>query len=108
MVVAETDGDLVGTATVVYLGDAAILRAVAVRDALRGAGVGTLVVAAAARAASAHGARLLVAFTETAEPFFVHLGFRKVGRHALPEDVRASEQATGECSTATPLAFDLG
>ena len=105
--VADAGGELVATATAFHLPEATVLRAVAVRQDVRGRGVGTLVVAGTARAAAERGARLLVAFTETAERFFERLGFTAVDRDALPESVRSSEHAGGECSSATPLEFDL-
>ena len=98
--------EIVATATIVRVGEAAVLRAVAVRDGLRGNGLGTLVTAAATRHALEGGATRVFAFTETAEPFFRSLAFDRVERSDLPPDVADSEHATGACATATALVFD--
>ena len=67
----------------------------------------------AATAVAVHRARdqgrdLVALFTEGAERFFDGLGFRAVGRDALPDPIRESAQATEECAvSATPMMLDL-
>lgn len=86
-----------------------LLRAVAVREAHRGQGLGLLAVAAALEDAAARGVSHVSLFTESAAPFFERLGFMAVERRDLPVPVQASSHATEECArSATPMALDLG
>ena len=92
------------TACLVPMGEVAILRSVAVRDAARAGGLGMLIVTAAVQRAKARGVSEVALFTETAEPFFARLGFSATTREALPPAVRESQHATEECaSSATPM-----
>jgi HAD superfamily hydrolase (TIGR01457 family) len=105
----QDPGGLAATACVEKVGELGLLRSVAVRPDLRGDGLGALAVARAARGARRRGLDHLWLFTETAEPFFARLGFRRVDRDALPEEVRRSRQAQSECAaTAVAMSADLG
>jgi glycerol 3-phosphatase-2 len=85
-----------------------ILRAVAVREALRGKGLGLLAVAAALADALARGMSHVSLFTESAAPFFERLGFRTVDRADLPGPVGTSAHASEECATsAVAMTLDL-
>lgn len=108
VLVASADDDVVATATVFRTGHAAVLRAVAVREDVRGTGVGTLLVASAVRTATEGGNVTVFAFTETAERFLSSLGFRAIERDSVPEPIRRSPHATGECSAAVAMAFRSG
>lgn len=77
------------TATVDVRGEDAYLRAVATREELRGRGLGTIMVAAATRAARGEGAAQSWLLTETAEPFFRGLGFDTARRDSLPRWIEA-------------------
>jgi HAD superfamily hydrolase (TIGR01450 family) len=81
--VIEDDGP-VATATAEVRGPDAYLRGVATREDARGRELGTLVVAAAVGDARRRGASRCWLLTETAEPFFDRLGFRRTDREALP------------------------
>ena len=97
------------TATLVPFGDLGLLRSVAVREDLRGFGLGMLAVAAAAREARTTGLGRLALFTESAQRFFARLGFTPVARSELPDSLRTSPQATEECAeTAVAMVADLG
>ena len=76
------------TATIDVRGEDAYLRAVAVREDLRGRRLGQLVVAAAVRDARARGARRTWLLTETAERFFAALGFEALDRADVPGWIR--------------------
>jgi HAD superfamily hydrolase (TIGR01450 family) len=108
-IVCEDPGDsrrdLAATASLEPFDGMAILRSVAVRTDLRGAGLGMLVTAEAIRRRPRPGPVAL--FSESAEPFFRKLGFRRVERSDLPEAVRTSSQALEECSrSAAAMVFD--
>ena len=78
------DGGVLATATAEARGTEAYIRGVATREDVRGRELGTLVVAAAVGDARRRGASRCFLLTETAEPFFDRLGFRRVAREAVP------------------------
>lgn len=83
------DGRLDATATVHVRGEDAYLRAVVTREELRGQGLGSIIVAAAAASARREGASRVWLLTETAEPFFRLLGFETVPRDSMPGWIEA-------------------
>jgi HAD superfamily hydrolase (TIGR01457 family) len=85
-----------------------ILRSVAVREDVRGCGLGMLATAAACHVARDRDVSHITLFTEMAAHFFEHVGFRPVERLELPEPVATSHHAAEECSlTATAMVLDL-
>ncbi len=105
-IVCGDNGRLTATACVEDFGSTGLLRSVAVRDDLRGQGLGLLVVAAALHEAGRRGLQDAALFTESAVPFFERLGFRRIERSELPTSVQESAQAADECS-ATAAAMSL-
>ena len=105
-IVCWDDGRLAATACVEDFGSTGLLRSVAVRDDLRGQGLGLLVVAAALHEAGRRGIHDAALFTETAAPFFERLGFRRIDRSELPASIQESAQAAGECA-ASAAAMSL-
>ena len=101
------DGDVEATATLQDVDGDGLLRAVAVRQELRGAGLGVLAVAAAIQRGRERGITRVYLFTETAEAFFRRLGFEPIDRDRLPESVRMGPQAE-ECASAVAMAISLG
>jgi glycerol-1-phosphatase len=85
-----------------------ILRAVAVREAYRGKGLGLLAARAALEDASGRGISHVSLFTESAAPFFERLGFRTAARSDLPGPVRTSTHASEECAeSAIAMTLEL-
>lgn len=100
------DGGLAATATAELRGQETYLRAVATREDVRGRELGTLVVAAAVGDARRRGASRCFLLTETAEPFFERLGFRRVARESVPS---WALERSPECPvSAAAMARDLG
>jgi glycerol-1-phosphatase len=99
--------ELAATACLEPVGGTGVLRSVAVRDDLRGSGLGMLVSAAAVRGGRALGIADYALFTETAQAFFELLGFRKTERADLPELVRNSRHATECARSATPMLLTV-
>jgi N-acetylglutamate synthase-like GNAT family acetyltransferase len=99
-VVAVEGTELLATAAVEVEGLEGYLRSVAVTERVRGAGLGALVSAAAARDAARRGARRLFLVTEGAERFFGRLGFESLDRDSLPAWVRERSTGCSETSTA--------
>lgn len=96
--VLESDGALIGTGGVEVFGDTGLLRSVAVRDSLRGAGFGTVICREIFDRMSAQGLKELFLLTTTAPGFFESLGFTRIDRNAAPADI----QGTTEFSTLCP------
>src|SRR5919198_6067307 len=87
--VADGATGLVGTVSIERVGELGHLRALAVPRDHRGNGVGTILAAHAVTAARADGVHQLFAVTETAEGFFIRLGFHRLGsKDALPGPLR--------------------
>jgi amino-acid N-acetyltransferase len=95
--VAERDGRLVGAIGMELYGDAGLLRSAVVSPALRGTGVGELLVQALLDSARARGARDLVLLTTTAERWFPRFGFVRTTRAEVPKALHASEEFKGAC-----------
>lgn len=102
-VVAESDRRVIATAAWEPVGDAALLRSVAVAADLRGTGAGLLVSAAALRQAARAGIREIYLVTTDAEGFFARCGFRTIPREELPAAVAAHKQITRECPATAPV-----
>lgn len=97
--VAE-DGGIWATASVALKGDTAHLHSVAVAPEARGTGLGSLVVAGAARHAVSRGASEVTLVTEDAEGFFRRLGFRSIRRDRLPGWVVERSRACSRTAVA--------
>lgn len=100
--VAEVDRRPIATAAWELFDDVALLRSVAVAEAGRRAGVGTLIVAAALRKIAEAGARRVFCVTEHAERFFKACGFATVDREVLPDELASHPQVTRECPSSAP------
>jgi HAD superfamily hydrolase (TIGR01457 family) len=100
--VARSGGAAVGTASVELFDDLAHLRSLAVHPGYRGAQLATILTARAAALARERGARTIYAVTETAERFFVSLGFEAIGtKAALPEPIALTPMVAGHCSESS-------
>lgn len=107
-VVAEANDDIVGVAGLEVCCDDALLRSVAVAPEWRSRGLGRALVARVVAEAEARGIRALFLLTTTAEYYFPTLGFRKIDRADVPEDVRATEEFTTACpASATVMTLAL-
>lgn len=96
--VVVREGDTVlGCAAVELYGEAGLLRSVAVREDLRGRGLGRELVEAAEGLAAAGGVRELYLLTESAAAWFPRLGYETVDRSVVPAAVSASVEFTSAC-----------
>ena len=95
--VAEQDDRVVGSAALEMYTDGALLRSVAVAPAVQGHGVGARLTEAALRLAGDLGAPAVYLLTNTAADYFPKLGFARVDRGAVPDDVRTSVEFTSAC-----------
>ena len=95
--VAHAGGKLVGIGAIESLGAAGLLRSVAVIPSRRKSGLGRDIVLRLERQARESGMRELILLTETARPFFEHLGYEVIDRSAAPAAVQASAEFTSLC-----------
>jgi amino-acid N-acetyltransferase len=102
VILPASDTPLATAAVAPLDGEWGLLRSIATDPQFRGAGLGSLAVAAAAARARDGDLRRLALFTESAEPFFVRLGFHPTPRADLPPSVLATPQAA-ECASATAM-----
>ena len=99
LVAVTGNGDVVGTCALELFGPFAHLRSLAVATSARGAHVGSMLCAHAARAAAARGAEELFAVTETAGGFFRSLGFEPMGsRASLPAPIGTTPLIRDRCT----------
>lgn len=102
-VVAEAEGAVVGVAGLELCCNNALLRSVAVADAWRSRGLGRALVTRVISDAEARGIQALYLLTTTAEGYFPGLGFRRIERDDVPEDVRAAAEFGIACPASAAV-----
>jgi len=102
-IVAQADRTAIATASWDPVGDAALLRSIAVAPDARGTGTGLLVTAAAIRQIAGNGVRSVYLVTTDAERFFARCGFRTVAREDVPREVLDHRQIARECPSTAPV-----
>jgi phosphinothricin acetyltransferase len=106
LVARDGAGQVAGCAALEPYGPFALLRSVAVAEAGRSRGLGSLLVGHALERARRDGVEEVFLLTETAAPFFARLGFLPVDRARVPPDVQASVEFAAVCpSTAHAMSF---
>jgi amino-acid N-acetyltransferase len=106
--VAQAGDSIVGSAGIELHGDYALLRSVAVSEALKGRGIGKQLVTEAIDDARRRGVQAVYLLTTPAESYFPGFGFEKVERSSIPSDLHASEELKGACpATATVMRKSL-
>jgi len=96
-VVAEANGQIVGTAALETCCDNALLRSVAVAPGWRSRGLGRALVTRVIANAEANGVRALYLLTTTAEHYFPSFGFQQITRGEVPADIRDTEEFATAC-----------
>jgi N-acetylglutamate synthase-like GNAT family acetyltransferase len=84
---AWLNGRMVGVVGIETIVDAAVMRSLAVVEAMRGRGIGVALVAAARKAALTRGARRLYAISRDAAEYLVRFGFERVAPAVLIDDL---------------------
>lgn len=103
--VADARGDIVGVAGLELCGDNALLRSVAVRPDWRSRGLGRRLVSESIANAEYRRIHSLYLLTTTAEQYFATLGFRKIERSHVPDDVRATAEFRIACPASATVLF---
>jgi amino-acid N-acetyltransferase len=106
--VAESDGQVVGSVGVETCGHYGLLRSAAVDAQWQGRGVGRELVEQAVRQADSRGLRALFLLTTTAERFFPMFGFNVVQRAEVPAAVKATEEFTSACPESATVMARMG
>ena len=91
-VIAERDGEVVGSAGLEMYGDDALLRSVATAAAVRGTGLGAQLVHAALDRARAMRIHTVYLLTTSADSWFARIGFVRLPRGEVPVAVQSSVQ----------------
>jgi amino-acid N-acetyltransferase len=106
--VAEAGSSIVGAIGLERSGTTALLRSLVVAPPFRERRIAVALVAALESDARQAGIEALVLLTETAESFFLRLGYGVVDRSAVSEGIRALEEFRSLCpATAVCLAKKL-
>lgn len=93
---------LVGMGGIEVLGDFGLLRSVAVDKSSRGQGIGSAIVEYLHQQARSKKLSYLYLLTETAESYFLALGYEKQTRNDLPVDIKSTEQFQSLCPASAP------
>jgi amino-acid N-acetyltransferase len=81
-------------------GENALIRSVALREDLRGKGMGALIYEQLEQIAKDKGCQKLFLLTTTAESFFQHAGFLKADRDLAPIDIRNTQEFSTICPSS--------
>lgn len=96
-IVGEEGGKIVCAGGLEIYGADALLRSVVVDGEARGRGWAKQLLAALMQQASRLGVSRLYLLTTSAESWFAKLGFRKVGRSRIPDQLQQSRELQGAC-----------
>ena len=108
-VVAFVDDSLVGVAGIERLGEAALVRSVAVAPAHRGRGVAHALVQQIEQHARQYGAKQAILLTQSAQSFFLREGYNVLERHDAPVAVQESAEFRSLCPlSAVCMSKHLG
>ena len=91
------DGKLIGTGALELYGKYALLRSLAVIDALRGRMLGSRITDELMDVARENDITQIFLLTETARLFFKRKGFVDIDRKDVPAEVRGSSEFSGVC-----------
>lgn len=106
--VVRLGDQVVACAALEFYADGALLRSVAVQEALRGSGLGYQIVRAALDLAGQRRTTSVYLLTTTAEGFFPRFGFRRIARADVPAGVRTSVEFQSACpASAVVMATAL-
>lgn len=105
--VAVRDAGIVGVAGLEQVGDAALLRSVAVHSRLRASGLGSRLIDASIELAQTRSLRALylIPNDESAHAFFARCGFARIDRNHIPEAIRGLPEFTHLCPQTHPCLW---
>ncbi|MCK5620602.1 MAG: GNAT family N-acetyltransferase [Candidatus Krumholzibacteria bacterium] len=107
-VVAEHEGNIVGSGGVEVYGHYGLLRSVVVDPAFRGKGLGEAIVSDRLRWSARQGLRAVYLLTTTVPEFFEKIGFTEMSRAEVPTEIQGSKEYSEICPvTATAMVVRL-
>jgi N-acetylglutamate synthase-like GNAT family acetyltransferase len=102
------EGTFIGTGGLEFYGTYALLRSVAVQPALRGKMLGQQIVADLIERAKERSVHRIYLLTETAQKYFLSLGFRNTSRDEVPHEVKQSSEFNHVCpASAACMVYDV-
>ena len=108
ILVARSEGRVMGCATLELYGRVALLRSVAVARVFRGTGLGRRLIETALELSRHLDVDEAYLLTETADLFFPRFGFRPIPRSEVPRSVQRSVEFTVACpASARVMVLDL-
>jgi len=107
VVACDRNGSWVGIAGLEVYGKSGLLRSVAVDRRFRGMGQGRALVNAVLMNAKSKGVETMYLLTDSAEAYFVGLGFEVVERRDIDEAVKASVEFGETCASAVAMRKTL-
>jgi amino-acid N-acetyltransferase len=96
-VIKEDDGEIVGIGGAELYDDIALLRSITVLEKYRGKGIGNSIFFKIREYVKEHGVETVYLLTETAEKYFMTLGFTVISREVVPQEIRETEQFSSLC-----------
>jgi amino-acid N-acetyltransferase len=91
------DQKLIGTGALELCGPYALLRSLAVNDALRGRSLGSRIADELIAVAEKHQIKSIYLLTESARLFFKRKGFTDINRESVPDEIKESSEFSGVC-----------
>lgn len=98
-IVLTDDESLIGTGGLEIYGDKALLRSLAIHPDYQNRGLGKQIYNQILESARDQNITELYLLTETAEKFFTAMGFEKISRELVDEQVKTSEEFRSICPT---------
>lgn len=98
--IAVEDDSIVGAAGIECHGDVGLLRSVAVRADQRGKGVAEALTRNRIEWARSRGISELILLTTSASEYFPRLGFKKISRDSVPQEIQKTGQFTSLCPSS--------
>lgn len=106
--IAIEKDSIVGTAGIECHDDVGLLRSVAVRADQRGKGIAEALTRNRIEWARSRGMSELILLTTTASEYFPRLGFKKISRDSVPQEIQKTAQFSSLCpSSAVAMRLSL-
>lgn len=97
ILVAETEGKIVGAIGLEVYGETALLRSAVVAPDFQNKGIGTLLFTHNLKHARSLGVKRLLLLTNTAEEYFARKGFSVIDQKSVTGPITSSVEFTGAC-----------
>jgi len=96
----DSNEELVGSGGLEFYGDKALLRSVAVSQALRSQSLGKQIINDLLQHVKSRSIQEVYLLTQTAYYFFLKLGFSEINRDSVPEEIKSSTEFSQVCPSS--------